>query len=442
VTFLKRRRRTISRLQRFPTLWKIALSFYEVVPFNPSKFYYWYQDTDKSYINRELKQYNLVFDAQCLQTATRQRGIGKYSLKFIEAVCNERKTSSFAAVLTTIASPADVALAVMDLENLRCSNLDIVVLDPFEGRKRVSFNQARNFIGRCVENTNCETVISLSPFEKHKSVITFPKSVHYKLVGILYDLIRLQYPEQFLFSRKQKTSFNWSLEHLRQYQLLLAISKETKNRWTELVGGQPNIVVIHGGCESNHNVSWKSFQERSGILCVGAEQPHKNIEGLILAYSRLPTYFQISHPLTVVGIRSNGSRARFSKLARRTVGRVNLPEYLSSSELEFRYQNSRLLVMPSFVEGLSLPILEAWSYGLIAIGSVGTVAEEIIQDPRLLFDPFNPEEIKNRMQQYLSSNPDWDASLEHTINKKSVFTWPETARKALTAIEGLAHGQS
>jgi glycosyltransferase involved in cell wall biosynthesis len=291
-----------------------------------------------------------------------------------------------------------------------------------------------------MESTDCETVISLSPFEKHKSLITFPKSVHYKLVGILYDLIRLQYPEQFLFSRKQKTSFNWSIEQLQQYELLLAISMETKNRWTESVGRHPNIAVIYGGSESNHYISWKSYQERSGILCVGAEQPHKNIEGLILAYSRLPTSFQISHPLTVVGIRSNGTRWRLSKLARRAVGEISLPNYLSSSELELKYQNSRLLVMPSFVEGLSLPILEAWSYGLVAIGSVGTVAEEIIQDSRLLFDPFNPEEIKNKMQEYLSSDSDWDASIEHIIIRKAVFTWPETARKSLNAIESLMHG--
>ena len=49
-------------------------------------------------------KFEVIFDAQCLQTFTRQRGIGKYSLSLIEAICKVEPEKKFAAFLTNITS--------------------------------------------------------------------------------------------------------------------------------------------------------------------------------------------------------------------------------------------------------------------------------------------------------------------------------------------------
>jgi len=433
-------KRVSSHLQRFPTLWKVVLVIYEFKAFDPSKLYYRNRGLNESFNTLQNNRYKIIFDAQCLQTVTRERGIGTYSLKFIKALCQENSNTSFAAILTTVAAPDDLALAIKDLQSLNCSNLDVLVLDPFEGLNKVSFKQARRMLTQKLEIANCETLISLSPFEKHDSVITIPKSTKYKQVGILYDLIRLQYPKQFLFSKKQKTSFYWSLEQMKQFDLLLAISQETRNHWINLIGTQQNISVIYGGCDPRNIRDKINFQDRHGVMCVGAEQTHKNIERLIRAYSQLPLSLQIDHPLTIVGIRSKGVQKKLLKLGKSGVGKVNLPDYLNSVELELIYENSRLLVMPSIIEGLSMPILEAWSHDLPVIGSIGTVAEEIIQDKQLLFNPYETEEITNKMQNFLVSKSDWDIARNLSIEKASVFTWSRTAKSAMSAIESVSDG--
>jgi glycosyltransferase involved in cell wall biosynthesis len=254
-------------------------------------------------------------------------------------------------------------------------------------------------------------------------------------MAILYDLIRLEYPKQFLYSRNQRSSFQWSLEELKQYDVLLSISNETKKHWSKLIGVEPAIYIVQGGSDAKKDVSQINFHERRGVLCIGAEQPHKNLERLISAYSQIPISLQLDHPLTILGIRSKGTKARLAKLARKAYGEVNFPDYLDSYELNTRYENARLLVMPSLIEGLSLPIFEAWSHGLIVIASGGTVADELINDSHLMFDPYLPLEMAKKIQEFLTSESEWIDAREKSIARATIFTWSRTAKLALQAVE-------
>jgi glycosyltransferase involved in cell wall biosynthesis len=125
------------------------------------------------------------------------------------------------------------------------------------------------------------------------------------------------------------------------------------------------------------------------------------------------------------------------KLSRKASGQVVFMPYLDEDELLDKYQSSRLLVMPSLVEGLSLPILEAWSNGLVAIGSKGTVAEELIKTDSLLFDPLNSLELSNCIKLLLTSEDYWNNALKLSMVSARIFTWKETARIVLKAIESL-----
>jgi len=429
-------------LQRSPKLWKFAVTIFEIKVFNPSRVKYKKSTSYESVYQISDTKYNIIFDAQCLQTQTRQRGIGTFSLKFIKAVCAEKPNSTFAAVLTTICSFEDLAIAKAALENLKCSNLDILILDPFNGSRKVSFHHARNSIRETLESMECHSLISLSPFEKHRSTISIPKSKSYTRIAILYDLIRLVYPKQFLFSRSQRSSFEWSLGELKQYDLLLSISNETKKHWSKLIGDEPPIYIVHGGSDAKKYISQINFHERRGVLCIGAEQPHKNLERLISAYSQIPISLQLDHPLTILGIRSKGTKARLAKLARKAYGEVNFPDYLDSHELNNRYEKARILVMPSLIEGLSLPIFEAWSHGLVVIASGGTVADELINDSKLTFDPYSPPEIAKKIEEFLTSESGWNEAREKSIIRAKIYTWPKTANLALQAVKDFVNDEN
>ena len=386
--------------------------------------------------------YEIVFDAQCLQTQSLKRGIGKYSLKFIEATCNARPNKLFAAVLTTVASSTDLDSAQVALENLDCANLNVVIIDPFDGKRKVSMVEGQQNFLRDLEKIACNSLISLSSFQKPDSIIALPtqKSSKFSKVAILYDLIPLQFSKSMLISNRQKTSYKWALNNLANFDLLLSISQESREHWFKLVTSRSRVEVIRGGIDLKSTSGQKKFDERSGILCVGAEQRHKNVALLINAYSQLPENVQLEHKLTILGISSAAGRKRFSKIARAAIGKVEFSAYLDEALLTSTYEGARLLVMPSLVEGLSLPILESWSSGLLAIGGVNTVAEELIADHLLLFDPTSAPSMAECMNRLLNSKVDWNRGLESSMLRSKEFTWGATAELALEAIGALEHG--
>jgi hypothetical protein len=86
-----------------------------------------------------------------------------------------------------------------------------------------------------------------------------------------------------------------------------------------------------------------------------------------------------------------------------------------------------LVVIPSIIEGLSLPILEAWVYNCVALGGENTVAEEIIGDERALFDPRSALDISTKMELYLNSKNLWEETLLASANRMELFTWQRSA---------------
>ena len=427
-------RRISNRLERFPRLWQIIIRLYGIRSFSQERIRY----RKRSKVFEDEKAYSskfeVIFDAQCLQTLTRQRGIGKYSLSLIEAMCKVAPEKEFAAYLTNIADRAELNIAKELLTSLECPNLSVLVLNPFESSNKISLAQSQEFLESSLSAFAPKVVISLSNFEKPSSAIPLPPSSTYKTSAILYDLIPLQYSDYLLISRQQETSYRWLLANLQKFDYLFSISNTTKEIWGALVSKSSLIKVISGAGYQHVETESLGFAHRFGILCVGAEQQHKNLERLISAYSMLLKNIQVTHSLTIVGIRSNGARRKLAKFARRLNCDVLLPQYLTEAALRTEYRSNRILIMPSLSEGLSLPILEAWANGLPAIGSSGTVADELIQEKALLFDPKNTYSMAQVIEVLLLSEVEWNKAILGARTNAKNYSWARTADLALSAI--------
>ena len=423
-------------LERYPAVYQFVIRIYGLRSFEPTRVKY-RRKCRCSSSNQISNKYELIFDAQCLQGLTRQRGIGTYSLSLIGAICDLEPDKKFAAYLTTIAKCQDIHTAKMELAALNCPNLDVILIDPFRGRSIRSLNFIRQEISSLLSKTNPKAVFNLSNFEKPKNAIPTPKLLQSKSVGILYDLIPMQFTKDFLISNAQKSTYYWQLEKLKNSDLLLSISRRSMTNWRELVDSDSKVSVIYGGGRKSNQSDSMEFFQRAGILCVGAEQTHKNLYRLIEAFSLLATEIQDSNPLTIIGIRSKGMRKRLAAKAEQLGIRLELTEYLSVDQLIQMYKSKRLLVVPSLEEGLSLPILEAWSLGLPVVGSSNTAVEEILQDTRLLFDPYSVNSIKEIISNILSQDSFWQTAVAEIPKRIEKFSWSQTARLTLKAIEGI-----
>jgi O-antigen biosynthesis alpha-1,2-mannosyltransferase len=429
------------QLQRYPLAWRTAIRLYGYNALNQKRMYYRFYEPRAGLVDLPRDNYRLVFDGQCLQTLTRQRGIGKYSINLVRAISQQLPEEHFAIVLTDIANPGEIESALQIIKTVECSNLDVLVFNPFKKSQRIKYSIALVKYREYLESLGSDWVLSLSNFEKLSHAIPTPKSTKYKKASILYDLIPLQYPRQLLISRRQKSSYALALDNLRASDLLLSISEESRKYWLKLINKAQYIKVVYGSGNSDiSDHESVGLDTKTGFLCVAAEMPHKNVVRLIEGYSLIKPELRSAHTLTIAGIRSPGSRARLKKIASGLEVEIILPDYITDIELKNIYRASRLLVMPSLVEGLSLPILEAWSNGTVAIGSRGTVAEELIGDSSLLFDPEDPVDIARVMVEYLTHNELWNGAHSNIEAALKRFTWQNTAKLTLDALEDFPRG--
>ena len=428
------------QLEQFPRVYKFLIKLYGLQRFNVEKITYKNNHGITKGNKIEHKQYKIIFDGQCFQTLTKQRGIGKYSLSLVSAICRERPDQEFAVILNNIASEEDIEFAKNLIVNLDLANLEILVVDLFKGRKMISFAQAHKEIQFFVQEFNTEIFLTLSEFENPEHTIKISNIPNSLNVGILYDLIPLQFQDDFLYSKFQRQKYDWQLTSLRNRGGLLSISETSRTSWINLVSEETAIQVIYGGGFNTTALIHPDYESRRGVLCIGAESKHKNIERLIHAYSKLDQVTREDHPLTIIGIRSQGSRLRLIRLSKKLRVDLVIPDYVSQEELTKRYRSSRLLVMPSLAEGLSLPILEAWSSGLPCIGSQGTVAEELIRAEDLLFMADNELEMSERMNRFLTSKGEWMRAYDVSMNRFKLFDWSLTAQKALIFMENEING--
>lgn len=125
------------------------------------------------------------------------------------------------------------------------------------------------------------------------------------------------------------------------------------------------------------------------ILYVGIFAKRKNIEGLIRAFSAIAE----SEPelkLVLCGKRGWGMDSIEKAIDESPVRqRIILTGFVSDAELSAIYKGASLLVLPSFMEGFGYPLIEAMSFGVLAIGSNRGSIPEIIGDERFIFDPMD-----------------------------------------------------
>jgi glycosyltransferase involved in cell wall biosynthesis len=173
------------------------------------------------------------------------------------------------------------------------------------------------------------------------------------------------------------------------------------------------------------------------LLYVGNVEARKNLQRVIAAYATLPTD---TPPLVIVG----PHKWRYSAIvaaAAELGDRLIFTGYVDDAHLPAVYGGALLFLFPSLYEGFGLPVLEAMACGTPVITSTASSLPEVAGDAALLVDPTDTDAIAAAMVRLLA-----DADLQHELRKKGLaraadFSWPQAARRTLTAYQNLDYGQ-
>jgi len=125
---------------------------------------------------------------------------------------------------------------------------------------------------------------------------------------------------------------------------------------------------------------------------------HKNHIKLLEALSLLRNKYNTIAPLILVGSKKNNFDNLMKAIEKLNLERqVKYLGYAPDEDMPYLYKLSTALVMPTLFESVSMPIWEAFYLGVPVVSSNVCALPEQVGDAGLLFDPFNIEDMAEKI---------------------------------------------
>jgi glycosyltransferase involved in cell wall biosynthesis len=346
---------------------------------------------------RQPAEARLVVDLQTAQGGFfGDRGIRRYAMSFTLALLRKRAVS---AVLLNPNRPNHEAI-------------------PTELRDapEAAWNTVSTL--RRLDAEGVGAYVMTSPFERTRPASSaLPRYVVQSgmpIAVVLYDLI----PEIIdVYPRELMAGYRARRELIKRVDLVLALSEQTRRDAIERLGIPPERMdVIGAGASDFFRPPVPSDQPalllaerlpavtKPFVLCVSGWSAHKNAEGLIDSWARLPRATRDAHQLVLTcRLPPQAGTAWIDRGRERGLrdGDLVVTDYVDDDVLRALYQQARLFVLPSFYEGFGLPVLEAALCGCPAVASNASAIPEVLQWSPATFSPFDLDEMASVVERGL-----------------------------------------
>ncbi len=395
----------------------------------------------------------ILIDLQGYQTPTsRHRGIGRYSISLAQAMTRQS------------AGKHDVWLALNGcfpetIEDIRNRFRELVpperiVTFQLPSQPPLYTGGWRNYAAEAIREQflaelapDIVHVSSLFEGQNTKAATTigsFPTAV------TLYDLIPLLYQDEYLTAADVRSWYLGKLEHLRNAQLWLAISGYTRDEAIAALDLPRDLVInissAADGCFTPLSIvetRKRELRNRYGLfrpflMYMGGFDYRKNIKNLIEAFAMVP--FHHNYQLAIVcAVNDQQRQIVMTYAAKAGLGpdELVITGFVPEDDLVALYNLCQLFVFPSLHEGFGLPALEAMACGAPVIGSNTSGVAEVIGWKDAMFDPTQPSAIAGAIARVLADEGFRQELRHHGLRQARLFSWDESARRALMAFERL-----
>jgi glycosyltransferase involved in cell wall biosynthesis len=400
----------------------------------------------------------IIIDMQGAQTASRLRGIGRYTLALTQAIVRNRGEHEIILALNGL-FPETIEPIRTSFEGLLSQKNIRVWHTPSPLKECESGNTLRRKTGELIREAflaslQPDVVLIASLFEGYMddaatSIGQFDQTTPVSV--ILYDLIPLLNPDQYLaHDPAYEQHYLRKIEHLRHATLLLAISDSSLQEGIIHLGLQADFVTnISTAADAHFRSIWVSKEQKQLMQCkygitrpfvmyIGADDRRKNIDGLIRAYSLLPDAVRAQHQLLIICPIKVHDRIRLENLGNAhqlARDELLLVGHVPDDDLLLLYNLCKMFVFPSWHEGFGLPALEAMACGRAVIGSNVSSLPEVIGREDALFNPRSDISIAEKIGLVLSDDVFRAALEQHGLQQAQLFKWEFSAQRAITALE-------
>jgi glycosyltransferase involved in cell wall biosynthesis len=268
-------------------------------------------------------------------------------------------------------------------------------------------------------------------------------------VVVVHDLIAL-HPRHGLRPLPRRLLAGLALRAiLRRAAVVLTPSHAARADAVAWLGLRPESVRVSGGAagaafrpqsrETIQAVRAHFDLPARVVLHVGAPQRHKNLDGLLRAWS--------SRPADGVGLVLAGAgepqatalRARARRLGAadvRILGRVD------DARLPSLYAAAEVCVLPSFDEGFGLPAVEAMACGTPVAASARGALPEVTGGAAALFDPDHDEALARTLARLLGDPAERAERARLGRERAGAYSWEQVAARTFGACRAAARGRA
>ncbi|MBA4385688.1 MAG: hypothetical protein C0410_13195 [Anaerolinea sp.] len=353
-----------------------------------------------------------------------QRGVNRYFLKFMQAVCSTYKDRVLIYSGRKLAVPSAKIIAPPSR----------YVRPDFSYRINTWLTRLDSPLAQIIANSTSE--VYYSPYfgqvrTKIPQVYTVP------------DMIYEKFPAYFPVSDKNVRAFiQEKRECLERAALILPISQSTAQDMLDFYPhlSADRIKVVYLGVDELffENSSAQKDNSKPYFLYIGNRSLYKNFTPFLKAFGK--SGLSREFDLQIV----SPENAAFSNPEQDVIREFGLLEHLkietavSDRQLRGRYNQAHAFIYPSEYEGFGLPIVEAMASGTLVVTSDTSSMPEIGGDIPLYF---NPHSLDSMVETLLSASqmPEYERS--HRIQKGKIraaqFSWQAAQNDFIQAIRSL-----
>lgn len=252
----------------------------------------------------------------------------------------------------------------------------------------------------------------------------------------LHDLIHLDVEEE----RSAAKSLYYRAvvkPAVRRAEVIFTVSEHSRQRIADWAGVNAEQIIVAGnGVGSKFNPDGPRWQHsRPYLLYVGNQKPHKNVEGLVSAFTASGLAADFDLLLTGRLSTKVDQKIATSSMGQLIRGLGEVPE----EDLPSLYRGAHALVMPSRYEGFGLSVLEAMACGTPVLSSNRTSLPEVGGEAVAYFDPDNLESFVEGLRSLYHGSL-LSEQRARGIARARLFDWDRVAQRVMQGI-GVCSGE-
>lgn len=282
---------------------------------------------------------------------------------------------------------------------------------------------------------------SLKPDLVHFAKDHQPVLYHGTVITTMHDLttIRFKNPDKnpLVFKCKQLVYRGVVKRVARKSTAILTGSQFVKQDLVEFTGVSPNkITVTYEAADAIEDSPEpiKELADKQFLMYIGRPTPHKNLERLIEAFSKL----QAQHPdllLALAGKKDANYQRIENFVQKRRIKNIYFTDFVSEGQLRWLYEQCSAYVFPSLSEGFGLPGLEAMTHSAPVVSSNATCLPEVYGDAAHYFNPLDVQNMADAINEVLTDKNLRAELVQKGHQQVKKYSWQRMAQQTLAVYE-------